>query len=109
MPEQTQLLYDYKELAEILVKNSNIHSGHWMVFMRFGIQGTNVPCRKPDSDEEKFYPTAMVPVMELGIQKMPEPSPLSVDAAVVNPAPRQRQSKKDSARKPKRKAAQRKK
>ncbi len=98
MPQKTQLLYDYKELAEILVKNSGIHSGHWMVFMRFGIGGSNIPVAPPTEDEEaKVVPAALVPVLELGIQKVPNPGPLSVDASEVNPRPK---PKKRSGRKP---------
>jgi hypothetical protein len=91
MAEQSQLLYSYTELAEILVKQAGIHSGHWMVFMRFGIGGANVPI---ENRGNQFFPTAVVPVIELGIQKSPEPTPLTVDASVVNPKKKTRQAGK---------------
>lgn len=80
MAEATQILYTFKELAEILVKQQDIHEGLWGIYIKFGIKAANVG--ETDSD---LKPTALVPVLELGLQKFDALNNLSVDAAVVNP------------------------
>lgn len=89
MAEPTQYLFDYKELAEMLVKHQNIHKGLWAVYFKFGIQAANMS----HSATENYVPTAMVPILEVGIQKTEKETNLSVDASKVNPAPRPKKSK----------------
>lgn len=81
MPEATQIVFKHKELAEILVKHQNIHDGIWGLFIRFGIGASNV-----GPSETDVNPTAIVPVLEIGLQKFEKESNISVDAAKVNPA-----------------------
>lgn len=50
--------------------------------VRFGIQAANISLGGGDP-----VPSAIVPVLEIGIQREPNVTPLTVDAAVVNPAP----------------------
>lgn len=80
MAMPNQVTFKLKEIAELLVKHQGIHEGHWGIFVRFGLNATNIG----DSSNE-MYPSAIVPVTELGIQRFDEPNPLTVDAAVVNP------------------------
>jgi hypothetical protein len=80
MPEATQVVFKHKELAEILVKHQNIHDGIWGLFIRFGIGGSNV-----GPSEADLNPAAIVPVLEIGLQKFDKETNLSVDAAKVNP------------------------
>lgn len=83
MPETRQITFTYEELAEILVKQQGIHEGLWGVYFELGIGGGNVP--SPDGN---FVPAAVVPLQRMGIQKFDEETKgLTVDAAVVNPAP----------------------
>jgi hypothetical protein len=82
MAEPTQILYTFKELAELLVKDRDIHEGYWGIYVKFGIKAANVG--ETDSD---LKPTALVPVLELGLQKFDVLNNLSVDAGVVNPKP----------------------
>lgn len=89
MAEPTQFSFDYKELAEILIKQQGIHQGLWYVYYKFGIQATNMAFQSP----ENYVPTAMIPILEVGIQKTDKTSNLSVDAAQVNPAPKTKKSK----------------
>ena len=44
--------------------------------------------------KNQIVPTAIVPITEIGIQKYPEPSALTVDASEVNP--KTQKSKKKS-------------
>lgn len=82
MPEPTQISFNYKEIAEALVKRANVHEGLWGIYMEFGISGTNIG----PSPNSELLPAAIVPVVRIGIQTYTEASSLTVDAAQVNPA-----------------------
>lgn len=85
MPEPTQLSFSHKEVATALVKAQGIREGIWGLFVKFGIAGMNVG---PNDDE--LNPTALVPILSLGLQRFDKVNALSVDAAEVNPPqPRQ--------------------
>jgi hypothetical protein len=88
MAEASQFVFSFQELAGVLVKQQNIHDGHWGLFVKFGIQAANVA--GPDGN---LLPTALVPILEIGIQRFDQPNSLSVDASVVNP-PKSKASKK---------------
>ena len=85
MGETTKITFSYKELAEVLVKKQDIHEGIWGLYVRFGIKAANFG---PTDDELK--PTAIIPVLELGIQKYDKENNLSVDAAKINPIPKKK-------------------
>lgn len=82
MPETKQITFKYNELTEMLIKQQNLHEGLWAIFIKFGIQGANLG---PTRDE--LVPAAIVPILEIGIQRVDSPNGLTVDAAKVNPAP----------------------
>jgi len=84
MSERERKTFPYRELAEVLVKHAGIHEGHWALFVEFGLGAANMPIAGPDGGFV-LKPTAVVPVNMIGVQKFDEPSPLSVDAAQVNP------------------------
>lgn len=87
MPETIQITLSHRELAEMIVKDQNIHEGMWRLIVFFGIQGANFI---PPGDNEAF-PTAIVPVQKIGIQKVgseEKEDNLTVDAAKVNPLPK---------------------
>lgn len=88
MADTKQIAYSFKELAEILVKEQGIHEGFWGIYVRFGIKALNM-----GETEADLKPTALVPILEMGLGRMDEVNSLSVDAAVVNPAPKRRSSK----------------
>jgi len=89
MAEASQYVVSYKELAEVLIKRENIHEGLWGVIVRFGIQAANISLGGGDP-----IPSAIVPVLEIGIQREVNATPLTVDAAVVNPLPAAAKKKK---------------
>lgn len=89
MAEATQILYSFKELAALMVKDRGLHSGYWGIFVRFGISATNAGMSDAD-----LRPTALVPVVEIGLQKFEELNNLSVDAAEVNPPAKASSSKR---------------
>ena len=81
MAEARQIVFSYKEVATALLKQQGIHAGVWGIFVRFGIKGANI-----GESDDTLTPAAIVPVLELGLQKFDTINNLSVDAAVVNPA-----------------------
>jgi len=93
MPEPQQLKFNHKEVAAALIKAHDIHDGIWGLYINFGIRGMNV-----GASDDDLQPTALVPVLSIGLQQFEKVNNLSVDAAVVNPKP-PRQSGKPAAKK----------
>jgi len=80
--EANQILFDYKEVAEALIRKQNIHEGIWGLYIEFGFGATNLG----DEATKLFTPTAIVSVRKIGLQRFPEESNLTMDASKVNPA-----------------------
>ena len=80
MSESTQFTFTHKEIAETLVKRQGIHEGLWGIFIKFGIKGMNV-----GSSDADLLPAAIVPVVEIGLQRFEAENNLCVDASKVNP------------------------
>ncbi len=86
MAEPRQITFSYRELAEILVKQQGIHEGLWGVYAEFAIAATYAD-GPPGTGSP--IPAAIVPLQRVGIQRFDqELTGLTVDAAVVNPAPK---------------------
>jgi hypothetical protein len=83
MAEPRSFTFSYQELAEILVKQQDIHEGLWGINAEFGFAATNIE----SAPGAGVVPAAMVPLIRLGIARFDGEVPgLTVDAAVVNPA-----------------------
>jgi hypothetical protein len=80
MGESTQITFKFSEIAEELVRKQGIRHGHWGLFVKFAIAATNAP--GPTGD---LLPTAIVPILEMGIQKFDESNSLTIDASKLNP------------------------
>ena len=80
------ILVDYKHLATLLVKEQGLHEGLWGVYVRFGLRASNMPVQHEHGIN--LMPTAILPVLEIGIQPFPEENDLTVNAAKVNPKPK---------------------
>lgn len=90
MPEIQQFNFSLKEIAEILIRQQDLHEGLWGIYVEFGFGATNINTTpEPGSN---MLPAAIVSVSKLGLQRFPEPSNLTVDAAEVNPLPSSRTS-----------------
>jgi hypothetical protein len=85
MAETDRYLFDYKEVAEALVKQQGLHEGLWGVSVEFGLAAQNLPT---SPDGKTVLPAAIVPIQRIGLNRWKEPNNLTVDAAEVNPAPR---------------------
>jgi len=82
MAEVSQLTFTFKEVVEALLKKQGIHEGIWALFVRFGIKGANIG--ETDAD---IKPTAVIPILQIGLQQFEKETNISVDAAKVNPKP----------------------
>lgn len=82
---QGQRIIGHQELAGILVKQLGIHEGLWGLFIRFGFNAVNMPFQLPEGSRIALVPTAVVPLLEIGIQPFAELNDLCVDASKVNP------------------------
>ena len=77
MAEPTQIVFSHKEIVELMLRKQNIHHCIWGMFIKFGIQGTNIGLTGTD-----MMPAAVVPVLEIGLQKFEAESNASVDRLV---------------------------
>jgi hypothetical protein len=80
MPETNQLVFSFKEIVTALIKAQDIHEGIWGLFVNFGLGANNV-----GPNENELKPTAMIPILAMGLQRFDKETGLSVDAAKVNP------------------------
>jgi hypothetical protein len=102
MAEVERYLFPYTEIVTALLKKEGVHSGIWMLYLEFGLAAANAPVRAEESEAmmtevealQNLMPTAILPVKKIGIQRTDRLSNLSVDAAIVNPKPRQSGGKK---------------
>ena len=90
MAKARQYTFSYPEVAEALVKKLNLHEGLWGIYVKFGIQGANL-----GPSDDKLVPAAIIPILNLGLQRFEEANSLTVDASKVNP-PSGRSRKKGS-------------
>lgn len=91
MPVTNNIVFTYKELAEALVRQSQLHEGFWGIFVNFGLQATNV-----ESSNGELTPSAVVGLLKIGIQRFEKPNNLTVDAKEVNPATKKRIKQKEA-------------
>ncbi|WP_250467663.1 hypothetical protein [Caballeronia sp. GAFFF2] len=85
MAEPTQFMLTHKELVTVLVKEADVHSGIWQLSFNLGFGAANMGSG-PEKDD--LNPTAIIPILGVGIQRVDEITNLSVDAAQVNPVQR---------------------
>jgi hypothetical protein len=85
MAEASQIMFSFKEIAELMIKRQGIHEGIWGLFVKFGLVAANM-----GQSEGEVRPTAMIPILEMGLQKFDKESNLTVDASKVNPKGRKK-------------------
>ncbi|MDP9237446.1 MAG: hypothetical protein M3P30_08640 [Chloroflexota bacterium] len=76
MAEAQQITFTYKELVEIMLRQQGISDGLWALFIKFGIGAANI-----GEGPDLIRPSAIVPVMEIGIQRTDDRTNLTVDAS----------------------------
>jgi len=82
MAEASQYAFSYKEVVEALIRKQDVHEGLWALNIRFGMQATNF-----GPNENALQPTVILPIVEIGIQKVDKENNLTADASKVNPSP----------------------
>jgi hypothetical protein len=97
MPTESPVALSFKELAELIVKEKGIDDGLWGLFVQFGIGAANINTTSPEG-ETKLAPAALVPIINLGIQRYIEPNEFTVDAAEINPRKARKSTKKAAKR-----------
>jgi hypothetical protein len=80
MAEVTQISFKHTEVAELLIKKQGLHEGIWGLFFKFGLGASNI-----GPTETEITPSAIVGVLEIGLQKFEKESSIAVDAGKVNP------------------------
>lgn len=78
MADPTQIKFSYQELATLMLKAQGIKEGLWAIYVKFGIVGVNA-----GPSEDSQVPTALVPLHEMGIQRVDVKHPLAVDASKI--------------------------
>ncbi len=69
-------LLDIKLLTELLIRHYGIDSGYYELVVEFGFA-----TGRAGPSEEEIMPTAFVGVRRLGLVRVDQPTPMSVDAA----------------------------
>lgn len=82
MPETNQVTFTHKEVVEALIRYNDLHEGLWSLYVEFGLAAANVG-PAPGQD---VNPSAIIPIVKIGLQKVKELSNIAADAAIVNPA-----------------------
>jgi hypothetical protein len=80
MAETSQITFTFREVVESLLKSQDIHEGCWGLYVKFGLSASNIGPNDTD-----LKPAAVIPLLELGLQKFEKETSLSVDAGKVNP------------------------
>jgi hypothetical protein len=94
MAEIQNYTFDYKEVAEALIKQQDIHEGLWGIYIEFGLGAGMLPF---GLSNDMIAPAAVIPVKKIGIQRFAEPNSLTVDAAKINPLPTDTSKSRPSA------------
>ena len=82
MPEIANFVCSYKEVVTALLREQRIHKGLWSLYVKFGISAANI-----GETETDVRPAAIIPILEIGLQKAEKENNITVDAAQVNPEP----------------------
>ena len=72
-------MFSYKEVVEALIRQQGLTEGIWAIYIKFGISAANIG----SEIGADLHPSAIVPVLELGLQKADKMSNLSVDASTL--------------------------
>jgi len=85
MPETEQITFKHKEIAAVLVREAGLHEGIWGLWIKFGIKAANIGTTEEPGDD--LMPAAIIPVLQIGLQRFEKETAIAVDASKVNPAP----------------------
>lgn len=89
MAEPTQYLFKHQETVTALIKQQGLHEGIWQLAVQFSFSAANISSSEPEG-VLALNPAVICPVIAIGLTKAIETTNLTVDAAVVNPAPKRK-------------------
>ena len=102
--KQTPVLFEFHDLVTEMIRKKGIHEGIWALYVEFALVAVNMGFNDADTESpnegpvegapDLLLPTAMIPIKQIGIVQAPFTSTIAVDAAVVNPKPKQGRTKK---------------
>jgi hypothetical protein len=78
MAQAQQYTFTYTELVELMLRAQGITSGIWSLYVKFGLAAANV-----GPSPESLQPAAILPILELGIQRAEELTSIAVDAGAL--------------------------
>lgn len=95
MAEAKVISFNHREVTESLIKQANIREGKWQLLVEFSIIGANVPWppmpvpspMSPPPTNQGLVPAAIIPIVRMGLQRVEQDTPMSVDASIINPPP----------------------
>lgn len=79
MAKSTQVEYGLKELTELMIRDQGLDEGNWQLIVRFGFAAATI-----ETPGEGPAPSVINRVQALGLSRVDEPNPLSVNAAEIN-------------------------
>ena len=79
MAEPTQIEYNLRDLAALMVRDQGIKEGHWMVLVRFAHTAATI-----ETPLEGAAPASISRVVAIGVSRVDQPNPLSVDATEIS-------------------------
>lgn len=68
----------FKDVVEAMIKKQGLTEGIWALYIEFGIGAANIP--GPDGI---LKPTALIPIISMGLHPAPTISDIAVDAASI--------------------------
>lgn len=78
MAELNKIKFSHKDVVAALLKQKEIYEGIWRLTIDFGLGAANV-----GPDKSSVNPTAMVPILGIGLMECKEISNIAVDAATL--------------------------
>jgi len=82
MTENQQFDYSNQELVSLILKQNKIHDGHWVLAAKLTFSAMNIASLPDGSDAS---PAGVVALTGIRIERVAEPQPFSLNAAVLNP------------------------
>lgn len=80
-----RLLFTFQEVVEALIKQRGLHTGLWGLSLEFGLGAANFNSKE---GSKELFPSAVVPLRNIGIAPATQENSLTVDASKVNPKSR---------------------
>lgn len=78
--DAAMIMFTFEEVVEALIKHEGLTEGRWGLAVQFGIGAINVN----SNVDPTLRPTAIVPILSIGLMATEEENNLTVDASKVH-------------------------